>query len=79
MWDLVPLSAVEPRPPALGVQSSNPWTTKEVSRSHSDERAAGKEDRISLRIKFRFFKFHSVKNVPPYSKYDLVVEMKDSF
>ena len=79
MWDLVPLSAVEPRPPALGVQSSNPWTTKEVSRSHSDERAARKEDRISLRIKFRFFKFHSVKNVPPYSKYDLVVEMKDSF
>ena len=70
---------MEPGPPALGVQSLNPWTTKEVSRSCSDERAARKEERISLRIKFRVFEFLSVKKVPPYSKYDLVVEMKDSF
>ena len=70
---------MEPRPPALGVQSLNPWTTKEVSRSCSDEGAAGKEDRISLGIKFRFLEFRSVKILPPHSKYDLVVEMKDSF
>ena len=70
---------METGPPALGVQSLNPWTTKEVSGSCSDERAAGKEDRISLRIKFRFFEFLSVKKVPPHSKYDLVMERKDSF
>ena len=30
MWDLVPSPGIEPRPPALGVQSLSHWTTKEV-------------------------------------------------
>ena len=30
MWDLVPWSGIKPRPPALGVQSLSPWTTREV-------------------------------------------------
>ena len=29
-WDLVPLPGIEPRPPALGVQSLSHWTTREV-------------------------------------------------
>ena len=41
MGDLVPWPGIEPRPPALGVQSLNHWTTREVSAiifyfSHSD-------------------------------------------
>ena len=31
MGDLVPRSGIEPRPPALGVQSLTPWTTREVT------------------------------------------------
>ena len=31
MWDLVPQPGIEPRPPALGVQSLSHWTTTEVS------------------------------------------------
>ena len=31
MWDLVPQPGIEPRPPALGAQSLNHWTTKEVT------------------------------------------------
>ena len=30
-WDLVPWLGIEPRPPALGVLSLSPWTTREVS------------------------------------------------
>ena len=30
MWDLVPWPEIEPRPPALGAQSLNRWTTREV-------------------------------------------------
>ena len=30
MWDLVPWSAIEPRPPALGARSLSHWTTTEV-------------------------------------------------
>ena len=30
MWDLVPWPGTEPRPPALGAQSVNHWTTREV-------------------------------------------------
>ena len=30
MWDLVPWPGIEPRPPALGVQSLSYWTTREV-------------------------------------------------
>ena len=30
MWDLVPWPRIEPGPPALGVQSLNHWTTREV-------------------------------------------------
>ena len=30
MWDLVPWLGIEPRPPALGVQSLNHWTTREI-------------------------------------------------
>ena len=30
MWDLVPWPGIEPRPPALGVQSLSHWTTREV-------------------------------------------------
>ena len=30
MWDLVPRPGIEPRPPALGAQSLNHWTTSEV-------------------------------------------------
>jgi len=33
VWDLVSLSGIEPRPPALGAQSLNHWTTREVSGS----------------------------------------------
>ena len=33
MRDLVPSLGIEPRPPALGVQSLNHWTTKEVPES----------------------------------------------
>ena len=29
MWDLVPCLGIEPRPPVLGVQSLNHWTTRE--------------------------------------------------
>ena len=32
MWDLVPLPGTEPDFPALGVQSLNHWTTREVPR-----------------------------------------------
>ena len=28
-WDLVPRPGIEPRPPVLGVQSLNHWTTRE--------------------------------------------------
>ena len=31
MWGLVPQPGIEPRPPALGAQSLNHWTTKEVT------------------------------------------------
>ena len=31
MWDLVPQPGIEPRHPALGVQSHNHWTTRGVS------------------------------------------------
>ena len=30
MWDLVPGPGIEPRSPALGVQSLGHWTTREV-------------------------------------------------
>ena len=30
MWDLVPWRRIEPRPPVLGAQSLNPWTTREI-------------------------------------------------
>ena len=30
MWDLVPRPRIEPRPPALGVWNSGPWTTREA-------------------------------------------------
>ena len=30
MWDLVPWLGIEPRPPALGVQSPSHWTSREV-------------------------------------------------
>ena len=30
IWDLVPQSGIEPRPPALGAQSLGHWTTREV-------------------------------------------------
>ena len=30
MWDLVPGPGIEPRPPALGVQSLSRWTPREV-------------------------------------------------
>ena len=30
LWDLVPWPGIEPRPPALGVQSFSHWTTREV-------------------------------------------------
>ena len=30
MWDLVPLLGIELEPPALGVQSLSPWTTRVV-------------------------------------------------
>ena len=30
IWDLVPRPGMEPRPPALGVQSLSKWTTREV-------------------------------------------------
>ena len=33
MWDLVPWPQIKPRPPALGVQSLNCWTTREVPTS----------------------------------------------
>ena len=33
MWDLVPQPGIEPRPPALGVQSLTHWTTREVPHS----------------------------------------------
>ena len=33
MWDLVSLSGIEPRAPALGAQNLNHWTTREVSGS----------------------------------------------
>ena len=32
MWDLVSGPGIEPGPPALGVQSLNHWTTKEILR-----------------------------------------------
>ena len=31
MWDLIPWSGIEPRPPALGPWSLSHWTTREVS------------------------------------------------
>ena len=30
MWDVVPWPGIEPRPPALGVQSLSRWTTRKV-------------------------------------------------
>ena len=33
MWDLVPWPQIEPRPPAMGAQSLNCWTTREVPTS----------------------------------------------
>ena len=33
MWDLVTRPGIRPRPPALGVQSPSPWTTREVAAS----------------------------------------------
>ena len=30
MWELVPQPGIEPKPPALGVQSLSHWTTREV-------------------------------------------------
>ena len=33
MWGLFPSSGMEPRPPALGTQILNPWTTREVPRA----------------------------------------------
>ena len=30
IWDLVPWAGIEPRPPALGMQSLSHWTTREV-------------------------------------------------
>lgn len=30
MWDLVPWAEIQPRPPALGAQGRNRWTTKET-------------------------------------------------
>ena len=30
MWDVVPWSGIEPRPPSLGVQSLSRWATREV-------------------------------------------------
>ena len=30
MWDLVPWPGIQPRPPALGVQSLSQWTSREV-------------------------------------------------
>ena len=30
MWDLAPCPGIEPRPPALGVQSLSHWTTREI-------------------------------------------------
>ena len=30
MWDLVPWSGIEPRPPALGTQNLSHWTNREV-------------------------------------------------
>ena len=32
VWDLVPWPEIEPRPPELGAQSLNHWTTREVPR-----------------------------------------------
>ena len=34
MWDLVPWPGIKPAPPALGVQSLNHWTTREVPKAH---------------------------------------------
>ena len=34
MWDLVPWPGIQPRPPALGVQSPSHWTTSEVPGIH---------------------------------------------
>ena len=34
LWNLVPQPGIEPRPPKLGVQSLNHWTTREVPTSH---------------------------------------------
>ena len=31
LWDLVSWPGLEPRPPALGVQSLSHWTTREVT------------------------------------------------
>ena len=31
MWDLGPQPGIEPRPPAMRVQSHNHWTTRDVS------------------------------------------------
>ena len=31
MWDLSPRPKIEPVPPAVKVQSLNPWTSREVS------------------------------------------------
>ena len=33
MWDLVPYPRIKPRPPAFGVPSVSPWTTREVPTS----------------------------------------------
>ena len=34
MWELVPQPGIEPKPPALGVQSLSHWTTREVPFLH---------------------------------------------
>ena len=48
MWDLVPQPGIQPRPPALGVQSLSHWTTREVPETVAFEMHEEGESRQDL-------------------------------
>ena len=48
MWDLVPQPGIQPRPPALGVQSLSHWTTREVPETLAFEMHEEGESRQDL-------------------------------
>ena len=47
MWDLVPWPGIEPRPPALGVQTLSHWTTREAPNELLDKAYKNKSSHIS--------------------------------